>query len=587
MFFHSLDYMLFLGLALTAFWWLATHVTMRRMGFPIVLLLSAAYFWRAWDGEYCLPIMALLVVDFFSTKGTTKERIDAFLSREHAARVTLIFVLSCAFYMAWQAYYIWLILASTCLDYFVGMQIPKAKKQGLKRALLSLSLVGNLGMLFTFKYYNFFAQELSTILIGADMHASLPLLEAALPVGISFYTFQTLSYTIDIYRGTLKPARDFITFAAFVSYFPQLVAGPIVRASELLPQLQSKPRVTREQISDGLFLIATGLVKKFAIADYLALGIVDRVFVEPEKFTALEVVVALYAFTMQLYCDFSGYTDVARGSAKLMGFEMPKNFDRPYQATNPAEFWRRWHMTLSRWLRDYLYFPLGGSRKGPVRAYWNLYLTMFLVGIWHGNSANFMVFFWYANLQAVAMLLHRLWNRNAKGRGLFFRRIDSDDKEVRAEEVPSTGPFRDGAEPSTVEKKPSWREVFKVEFPLFWKDPSRWRMPIFVFLNLQFVVFSRILFRAGAETEPMEVSANLVDRILHGSWTAIQVPWEMWVLLIVTFALHFMPTRHFNFAAESFRRVPPLWKGVLLALVAFVLMEVGAREALPFQYFQF
>ncbi|MFT5357331.1 MAG: alginate O-acetyltransferase complex protein AlgI [Polyangiales bacterium] len=554
MFFHSLDYMLFLGLALTAFWWLATHVSMRRMGFPLVLLASAVYFGRAWDGDYFLPIMALVVVDFLSTKGTLRERVNAFLSREHAARVTLIFVLSCAFYMAWQANYIWLILASTCLDYFVGLQIPRAKKRILKRALLSLSLVGNLGLLFAFKYYNFFAAELGEALAGADIHVSMPLLQAALPVGISFYTFQTLSYTIDIYRGTLKPARDFITFAAFVSYFPQLVAGPIVRASELLPQLESKPRVTREQISDGLFLIATGLVKKFAIADYLALGLVDRVFVEPEKFTALEVVVALYAFTMQLYCDFSGYTDVARGSAKLMGFEMPKNFDRPYQATNPAEFWRRWHMTLSRWLRDYLYFPLGGSRKGPVRAYWNLYLTMFLVGIWHGNSANFMVFFWYANLQAVAMLLHRLWNRNAKGRGLFFRPIDADDKEVAAD-APSQGPG--------------------------------WRMPIFVFLNLQFVVFSRILFRAGAETEPMEVSASLVDRILHGSWTAIQVPWSMWVLLIVTFALHFTPTRYFNFAAESFRRVPPLWKGVLLALVAFVLMEVGAREALPFQYFQF
>ncbi|MFK8000385.1 MAG: MBOAT family protein [Polyangiales bacterium] len=551
--------MLFLGLALTAFWWLATHVSMRRMGFPLVLLLSGVYFWRAWDGEYCLPIMALLVVDFFATKGTTKERIDAFLSREHAARVTLIFVLSCAFYMAWQAYYVWLILASTCLDYFVGMQIPRAEKQNRKKALLALSLVGNLGMLFTFKYYNFFAEEISAMLADAGMHASLPLLEAALPVGISFYTFQTLSYTIDVYRGTLKPARDFITFAAFVSYFPQLVAGPIVRASELLPQLQSKPRVTREQVSDGLFLIATGLVKKFAIADYLALGIVDRVFVEPEKFTALEVVVALYAFTMQLYCDFSGYTDVARGSAKLMGFEMPKNFDRPYQATNPAEFWRRWHMTLSRWLRDYLYFPLGGSRKGPVRAYWNLYLTMFLVGIWHGNSANFMVFFWYANLQAVAMLLHRLYNRNAKGRGLFFRQIDDNNKEVR------------GAKAVDGEKE------------------ARWRKPLFVFLNLQFVVFSRILFRAGAETEsdPMEVSSSLVDRIFYGSWTAIQVPWEMWVLLVVTFALHFAPARYFNFAADSFRRVPPLWKGVLLALVAFVLMEVGAREALPFQYFQF
>ncbi len=548
MFFHSLDYMLFLGLALLAFWGLRSH---RRFGLPLVLLVTAVYFGLyAFGGVYVWPVMALIAIDLLPLRAGARaegeaarpgiaERWRHFWARPYAARATLLFVISCAFYMAWQAHYIWLILASTCVDYFVGIGLSRMERAPYRRLVLAFSLTFNLGLLFVYKYYNFFALELSTLLDAPD---ALPLLQAALPVGISFYTFQTLSYTIDIYRRKLEPARDFVTFAAFVSFFPQLVAGPIVRASELLPQLQERPRITRNQVSDGLFLIATGLVKKLAIADYLALGIVDRVFVEPDKFTALEVVVALYAFTMQLYCDFSGYTDVARGSAKLMGFELPRNFDRPYQATNPAEFWRRWHMTLSRWLRDYLYFPLGGSRVGPVRAYWNLALTMFLVGIWHGSWTNFEVFFWYALLQAVAMVLHRLWRRNGHRLG--------------APKDASALPF--------------------------------WGRAALVFLSLQFVVFSRILFRAGAEVEPMTTASLLVERLRFGSWgTAIQVPWSMWTLLGVTFFLHFLPRRYFDFSQRSFQRVPVFWKGVLLAAVAFLLMEVGSREALPFQYFQF
>ncbi|MEM9860559.1 MAG: MBOAT family O-acyltransferase [Myxococcota bacterium] len=545
MYFHTLDYMLFLGLALLAFWGLLAST---RFAVAFVLVGALAYFGAAWDGNYAVPIGALLLLDLAGQEGTLRQRLQSYLSRGGAGRAMLLFVLSCAFYMAWQANYVWLILASTCIDYFVGLGLSKAEAKGARRALLALSLMGNLGMLFAFKYYNFFAEELGAYLIESGMREeALPLLQSVLPVGISFYTFQTLSYTIDIYRGTLKPARDFITFAAFVTYFPQLVAGPIVRASELLPQLHKRPRVTRHQVSDGLFLIATGLVKKLAIADYLALGIVDRVFVEPEKFSALEVVVALYAFTMQLYCDFSGYTDIARGSAKLMGYELPLNFDRPYQAANPADFWRRWHMTLSRWLRDYLYFPLGGSRCSPPRAYFNLFLTMFLVGIWHGSSVNFEVFFWYALLQSAAVVGHRFWRKR----------------------------FPPKPAPAETEK-------------LLERSRSAWmRTVLFVFLNLQFVVFSRILFRAGAETDPMATASGLLDRLMTGNWSAIQVPLGMWTLLVATFVLHFIPRKHFDFAAVSFRRVPVIWKGVLLAGVAFLLIEVASREAVPFQYFQF
>ena len=241
--------------------------------------------------------------------------------------------------MAWHPAYIVLILGSTVVDYIAGLRIHGAKSQATKKAWLTTSLVVNLGLLFTFKYFNFFSRATAEVLKSFfGLEISAPVLDVLLPVGISFYTFQTLSYTIDIYRGTLEPTRNFFRFAFFVTYFPQLVAGPIVRASELLPQLKDKATLRRSQVTEGLFLIGTGLVKKVAIADFLSVNLVDRVFDNPDLYTSAEVVVGLYAFTMQIYCDFSGYTDCARGSAKLMGLELPRNFDRPYQASSPAEF---------------------------------------------------------------------------------------------------------------------------------------------------------------------------------------------------------------------------------------------------------
>ena len=455
------------------------------------------------------------------------------LGRHRGLRLGLLLAASCLFYMAWRPEYIALIGGSTVLDFWIGRRIHRTEAQRARKAWLGLSLAGNLGLLFTFKYYNWFALELSEGLQAWGIDGSLPLLEAALPVGISFYTFQTLSYTIDIYRRRLEPTDSFIEFASFVTFFPQLVAGPIVRATELLPQLEREPRLDQNQVGRGLFLIATGLIKKVAIADLLATSLVDRVFEQPELFTATEVVVALYAFTMQLYCDFSGYTDVARGSALLFGLELPENFDRPYQATSPAEFWRRWHMTLSRWLRDYLYFPLGGSRVGPVRAYANLFLTMFLVGIWHGWWANFEVFFWYALLQAGAMTLHRFVSRRM-GR----RRDAVDPWPLRATKV---------------------------------------------FANLQFVVFSRILFRATS----MENAGAVTDRLFSQTVSTAQVSLTVWLLLVSSFAAHYLPRRVFLTFEQTFVRTPAALQGVILVVIGALLSLVATAEAVPFIYFQF
>jgi D-alanyl-lipoteichoic acid acyltransferase DltB (MBOAT superfamily) len=476
------------------------------------------------------------------------------LARHHRVRVALLFVLSCAFYMAWKPEYIVLILGSTLLDFAAGNRIHTSEGKVERKLWLAASLSGNLGLLFAFKYYNFFALELSQTIEWMGGSASLPLLEAALPVGISFYTFQTLSYTIDIYRGKLEPTRDLFEFAAFVTYFPQLVAGPIVRASELLPQLSRPPSVDSDRISQGLFLILTGLVKKVALADYLALNCVDRMFDQPELFSGVEVVVALYAFTMQLYLDFSGYTDVARGSAMLMGFELPANFDRPYQATNPADFWRRWHMTLSRWLRDYLYFPLGGSRVGPVRAYFNLGLTMFLVGIWHGWWGNFEVFFWYALLQTFAMVGHRFVYR-------FF------------------GRSRDAVDAPHI-------------------------TALKVFANLQFVVFSRILFRASSMENAEDVGGRITRSAstLWRHWTGpealeesqlalatstLHISVGVWLILLFTFAAHYTPKKIFQSFETFFVKLPPPAQGLMVAIVAGLLSLVAATEAVPYIYFQF
>ncbi|MCZ6806203.1 MAG: MBOAT family protein, partial [Deltaproteobacteria bacterium] len=383
-----------------------------------------------------------------------------------------------------------------------------------------------------FKYFNFASQatgDVLHLLFGITIEHP-PFLDVLLPVGISFYTFQTLSYTIDIYRRKLEPTRNFFQFAVFVTYFPQLVAGPIVRASQLLPQLARKITLRDDQVTQGLFLIATGLVKKVVIADYLSVNLVDRVFDQPALYTGAEVVVALYGFTIQIYCDFSGYTDCARGSAKLMGLELPENFDRPYQSASPAEFWRRWHITLSTWLRDYLYFPLGGSRVGPVRAYWNLWLTMFLIGIWHGASWTFVV---YAILQSMAMVIHRF----------FYRR---------------SGRTRD-----TVD---AWHvHAFKV----FWA--------------LQFVVFSRILFRATSLQNAVDVTARLGS----GTYTVAQISVGVWAMLIVSLLAHYTPKRWFESIEMRFMAMPASAQGLALACLGFALSFVATSEVVPYIYFQF
>ncbi|NUN14331.1 MAG: MBOAT family protein [Myxococcales bacterium] len=464
-------------------------------------------------------------------------------------RMLRLFVLLCAswvFYMSWSPLFILLIIGSTFLDYAAGLAIYRAERPGIRKLFLMVSMVGNLGLLGIFKYYDFFAGAIadsfrllaaallewpgiawSPLTTAADQ---IPFLNLVLPVGISFYTFQTMSYTIDIYRRQLEPTRSFLQFATFVAFFPQLVAGPIVRASEFLPQLRHRPRIDMEKVGHGLFLILAGLVKKVVFADYLAINLVDRVFDRPDAFTSVEVLVALYGYTVQIYCDFSGYSDVAIGTGLLMGLRLPDNFDRPYQSTNPAEFWRRWHMTLSSWLRDYLYFPLGGSRRGPIRSYVNLFLTLFLIGLWHGAAWTFVL---YGTIHATAMVFHRFWVR--------LRKQDVD-------RVDSQAIF-----------------VFKVA------------------LMFHFTVLSRILFRA----KDLDNASAVADQLLLGTTSVAQVAPTVWLAIGLAMAIHWTPKRWVVQVKEAFTALPALVQGVIMAAVGALLVEVATSDVVPYIYFQF
>ena len=304
-------------------------------------------------------------------------------------RLLLLLAASYLFYMSWNPKLIVLLLFSTGLDFACGAKIAQATGRARVR-WLTLSLVGNLGVLGVFKYYGFFVDSFVELMGALGVPAQESTLEIVLPLGISFYTFQTLSYTLDIYRGHLRPTQSLLEFALFVAFFPQLVAGPIVRARDFLPQLTARIPWGAENVHLGLERILLGVVKKGVIADNLGI-FVDRVFDSPDIYSRGAAWLALAAFYGQIYCDFSGYSDIAVGSARLFGFRLPENFRQPWLSASPREFWQRWHISLSTWLRDYLYISLGGNRHGPRRTYLHLMVTMLLGGLWHGAAWTFVL----------------------------------------------------------------------------------------------------------------------------------------------------------------------------------------------------
>lgn len=321
------------------------------------------------------------------------------------------------FYGLWDWRFLILLFTATAVDYWVGLKIGQYKDRRAPGWVLAVSVVMNIGMLGTFKYFDFFSRSLSDFLALFGMKASLPLLDIMLPVGISFYTFQTLSYTIDCWRGRMQPTRDPIAFFAFVAFFPPLVAGPIERGHHLLPQMLAPRRFDRAQAVTGLRLMLWGFFKKIAIADALA-PYVDHVYNGEHAISGWEIAIAMVMFTVQVYCDFSGYSDIATGCARLLGFDLLMNFRRPFFSSSLQEFWTRWHMSLNTWFREYLYIPLGGSRYGVWRQSRNIFIVFLVSGIWHGAAMTFVVWGAYHGLcfvfeQRTAFLrwLPRAWGR--------------------------------------------------------------------------------------------------------------------------------------------------------------------------------
>jgi len=520
-------------------------------------------------------------------------------------RVVFLLGASYFFYMAGPKfdppgtpwYYAGLLLFSTALDFACGHAMARHAEAAKssdptvsgparrsRNAALGLSLVGNLGLLAYFKYTDFFFSIAADIGEALGMPFAVPSMRFLLPVGISFYTFQSLSYSIDVWRGRLDPEPSFLRFALFVSFFPQLVAGPIVRASEFLPQLHRRPRLTAAGMEEGLFRIFKGLAKKVLLGDWIASQFTDPIFASPDMYTSAEILIALYAFTLQLYADFSGYSDIAIGVSRLMGYEIPENFDRPHQALDIGEFWRRWHMTLSTWLRDYLFFPLGGSRCSTSRTYFNLWLTMFLVGMWHykiGTSWNFVI---YANLQAGAILFNR-WNRIrdrkrvgvaaalALGSGVAMFALGRFGLDLSAAHAQFLGLL-------TV-----------VGFAIVSWLPVTGTLPnraLHILLTFHFTVLTRVFFRA----ETFEGAKKMIVGLLsfdpaHLVRPGLVTPWLLAALLGGT-AYHFTPKRWVDEVAFGlFRRLPGPVLGVAMGLLALGIMKLAASGPRAFIYFDF
>jgi len=326
------------------------------------------------------------------------------LNKRYRIQNLLLLAASYLFYGYWDWRFLSLLATSTIIDYFVGRRIYGTDNPRKRKVLLGISIAANLSILGFFKYFDFFAENIITIMNAAGMKADAVTLKIILPVGISFYTFQTMSYTLDIYRRKLSPTSNLVSFALFVSFFPQLVAGPIERAVNFLPQITSRRNLSPSQINAGIYLILWGFFKKVVIADNVA-TISNQIFNGYTSYEGLDIIMGVLAFAVQIYCDFSGYSDIARGISKMMGFELMVNFRLPYFALNPSDFWSRWHISLSSWLRDFLYIPLGGNRKGSLKTCRNLAATMLLGGLWHGARWNFVV--WGA-FHGVILILFRV-----------------------------------------------------------------------------------------------------------------------------------------------------------------------------------
>lgn len=468
------------------------------------------------------------------------------LYRKLFLRNAYLFLVSLFFYYKSGGLFLFLLIFVTLIDFTCGLLIHHSRTKFFRKLFILFSIISNLGILAYFKYTGFFVDTLNDLL-GTDyrvydflaafsnthLYTSFNVSNIILPVGISFFTFQSLSYTFDIYRRKMEPVKNVIDFGFYVSFFPQLVAGPIVRASEFIPQLYSGFHLTKREFSHALFLISKGLVKKIIISDFIAINFIDRVFDAPSAFSGFENLMAVYGYGLQIYCDFSGYTDIAIGLALIMGFRLPINFNSPYKASDIADFWKRWHISLSRWLKDYLYIPLGGNRKGKIRTGINLMITMLLGGLWHGSALRFII---WGGLHGLGLLVSKVWNL------IFGNRFTK---------------FRVGRAVS-------------------------------VFLTFNFVSFCWIFFRAPDMDRVNTILRQITENFSPVSYMTVIIAYSgVFILIFAGYLIHFLPESIKESYRGLFIRIPLAVQVAIIMIVAIMLFQMRTTDVMPFIYFRF
>jgi len=597
------------------------------------LLFTQFYFWA---------FFALVIAGF------------SFVSNRRLLRNTFLFAVSLFFYFKTSGLFVIILIFTTCSDFIWGKSIYKAKTKSKKKLFVAISVILNLFILSYFKYAYFFTDVYNNLVQSNSQVINYLALwtnnltgsgftvdKILLPVGISFYTFQTISYTVDVYREKIKPVNNILDYGFYVSFFPGLVAGPIVRANEFIPQIYEKFFLTKKQFGIALFWIVNGLAKKMILSDYLAVNFIDRVFTNPLMYTGFENLMSLFAYSLQVYADFSGYTDIAIGVAMLMGFYLPKNFNSPYKATNPANFWKRWHISLSRWLTDYLYIPLGGNRKATFGTYFvigliafiviflagniwvslgilalviilaivallfplsrksirtniNVMNTMLLGGLWHGASWNFMI---WGGLNGLGILSFRLWrNRNIYQKtvitallfGLFFTLEYVFSRPVFVIGMIWTGII-------------FWGTFIEMIYTLFCKGRTiKWLKTSWsIFLTFIFITFTRLFFRSGSNLDPSQANdeawntaKNMISKI-GGQWdysliTEIIIQHRnVFILFIIGMIIHWLPERFKRWYRYNFAAMPIPAQLILVVVAIFIIYQFVTSELQPFIYFQF
>ena len=602
------------------------------------LLFTQFYFWAFFAIVYA--IFALIMEVGAQSAQAIRREGDKAKGRNTRLHLRNVFLMAVSwfFYYKTSGLFLLLLLFVTLSDWLIAQRIYRNKEQGTRskdhiaKAWLALSVVIDLGLLCYFKYAYFFTNVMNDLLgtelavfdlfayIGNGFSESGRFMvdKIILPVGISFYLFQVMSYTIDVYRGHVKPVKNILDFAFYVSFFPQLVAGPIVRANEFIPQLYKPFRLSRRVFGLAVFWVLNGLIKKIVLSDYLAVNLIDRVFENPLLFSGFENLFALFAYSLQVYADFSGYTDIAIGIAMLMGFYLPQNFDSPYKSKNPQEFWRRWHMSLSRWLKSYLYIPLGGNRKilgkevkdkttaGNV----NSFITMLLGGLWHGASWNFVI--WGA-LNGAGMIVYKVWAKMTWHIRMLLMTLLMGSLWVAY----------------ALLNAPIWNLFFvwgialwigtAVRYAYWWYErilmkqgnllsPFASRLsPIAnrlstiwaVAQTFVFITFTRLFFRSGSNLDPetanqeaWETATNMVNQ-MGGAWNSSIIPAFLWeyrsvvILFVLGMVIHWLPTRWKRWYRVQFALLP-IWAIVMIAaLTVVVVYQFVTADMQAFIYFQF